>query len=360
MGIHFLSLLSGGTMPEKVPLFLAPMAGVTDVAYRLLAREAGADFTSTEFTAASGLSRQDAKSWAKVETHPRESPFIPQIFGGIEDEMVETARLLSKNADVIDLNFGCPAPKVTKTCAGAAMMADPDNLVSMVERCMEASTVPISVKMRLGTSQGAITVLEIAERCAQIGVLRICVHGRTLSQKYRGVADWDLIRQVVEVTEPYGVPVIANGDVVDAASAARCLEATGAAGLMIGRGAIGDPCIFGRIKSELGWVDFDAPWGEESEAGQKHWAWNRYVELVDEIGGPYAARNMKQHAISFTKGLPGSRELRPHLHAIKDFRLIGEPLNLAFEAYSNRRHNTLAVPEAIAMAEGLKHHSFKR
>ena len=347
-------------MPEQVPLFLAPMAGVTDVAYRLLAREAGADFTSTEFTAASGLSRQDTRSWAKVETHPREAPFIPQIFGGIEDEMVETTRLLSKNADVIDLNFGCPAPKVTKTCAGAAMMADPDNLVSMVKRCMEASEVPISVKMRLGTGQDAITVLEIAERCAQLGVLRICVHGRTLAQKYRGVADWDMIRQVVGVAQPHGVPVIANGDIVDAKSATRCLEVTGASGLMIGRGAIGDPCIFGRIKTELGWGDSHAPWGDANEAGQKHWAWNRYVELVDEIGGPYAARNMKQHAISFTKGLPGGRELRPHLHAIKDFRLIGEPLNMAFEGYTSRSHNTLAVPEAIAMAEGLKHHEFKR
>ena len=166
--------------------------------------------------------------------------------------MVETARLLSKNADVIDLNFGCPAPKVTKTCAGAAMMGEPDNLVSMVERCIEASDVPVSVKMRLGTGQNAITVLEIAERCAQLGVLRICVHGRTLAQKYRGVADWDMIRQVVEITQPYDIPVIANGDIVDARSATRCLEVTGASGLMIGRGAIGDPCIFGRIKTELG------------------------------------------------------------------------------------------------------------
>ena len=347
-------------MVEQVPLFLAPMSGVTDVAYRLLAREAGADFTSTEFTAASGLSRHDAKSWAKVETHSRESPFIPQIFGGIEEEMVETTRLLSKNADIIDLNFGCPAPKVTKTCAGAAMMGEPDNLVSMVERCIEASEVPISVKMRLGTGEANITVLEIAERCAQLGVLRICVHGRTLSQKYRGVADWDLIRQVVEVTEQYNTPVIANGDVVDAKSAARCLEVTGAAGLMIGRGAIGDPCIFGRIKSELGWEEFEAPWGDGNEAVQKHWAWNRYVELVDEIGGPYAARNMKQHAISFTKGLPGGRELRPYLHAIKDFRLLGEPLNLAFEAYSSRTHNTLAYPDAISLAESLKNIEFNR
>jgi nifR3 family TIM-barrel protein len=337
-------------MTEGVPLFLAPMSGVTDVAYRLLAREAGADFTATEFTAASGLSRQDAKSWAKVETHPREKPFIPQIFGGIEDEMVETVRLLSKGADVVDLNFGCPAPKVTKTCAGAAMMALPDSLVGMVERCIEASEVPVSVKMRLGTRSEKINVLEIAERCAALGVERICVHGRTLKQKYRGTADWDMIAKVVDVCAPHDVPVIANGDIVDAASAAKCLETTGAQGLMIGRAAIGDPCIFGRIKAELGWQDFEAPWGQANEAGRKHWAWNRYVELVDEIGGPYAARNMKQHAISFTKGLPGGRELRPHLHAIKDFRLIGEPLNLALESYSSGRSPSLMVEEAAALA----------
>ena len=337
-------------MVDAVPLFLAPMAGVTDLAYRLLAREAGADYTATEFTAASGLSRQDARSWAKVETHPRESPFIPQIFGGIEDEMVETAKVLGAEADVLDLNFGCPAPKVTKVCAGAAMMADPDNLVQMVERCMEASQAPVSVKMRLGTSQERLTVLEIAERCAALGVRRVCVHGRTLVQKYRGEADWEMIRQVVEVCKPHGVPVIANGDIVDAASARACLEQTGASGLMIGRAAIGDPCIFGRIKQELEWEDFDAPWGEGNIAQQKHWAWNRYVELVDEVGGAKGARNMKQHAISFTKGLPGGRELRPHLHAIKDFRRIGEPLNMAFEAYASRTHNTLAVPAAIEAA----------
>ena len=136
--------------------------------------------------------------------------------------MVETARLLSKDADVVDLNFGCPAPKVTKTCAGAAMMGEPDNLVRMVERCLEASQVRVSVKMRLGTNQEKLTVLEIAERCAELGVLRVCVHGRTLSQKYRGVADWDMIAKVVEVCEPYNTPVIANGDVIDAKSAAKC------------------------------------------------------------------------------------------------------------------------------------------
>ncbi|MDP6906437.1 MAG: tRNA-dihydrouridine synthase family protein [Candidatus Thalassarchaeaceae archaeon] len=340
-------------MLDPVPLFLAPMAGVTDLAFRLLARECGADVTATEFTAASGLSRKDTKSWAKLETHPRESPFIPQIFGGVEEEMVETVRILSESADVIDLNFGCPAPKVTKTCAGAALMGEPDTLVSMVERCIEVSQVPVSVKMRLGTGSNNINVLDIAESCAQLGVLRVCIHGRTLSQKYRGVADWNIIREAVDLLESYGTPVIANGDIVDAKSAAKCLERTGASGLMIGRAAIGNPCIFGQIKSKLGWNNYSAPWSNQSEVIAKHWAWNRYVDLVDEVGGPRGARNMKQHAISFTKGLPGGKEIRPHLHSIKDFRKIGEPLNLAFEKYAKGESNTLANPEAIAMAQSI-------
>ena len=203
--------------------------------------------------------------------------------------MVETARLLSKDADVVDLNFGCPAPKVTKTCAGAAMMGEPDNLVLMVERCLEASQVPVSVKMRLGTNQEKLTGSWRLRSCAEL--LGYCVFVFMVAHCLRniaGVADWDMIAKVVEVCEPYNTPVIANGDVIDAKSAAKCLEVTGAQGLMIGRGAIGDPCIFGRIKTELGWEEFEAPWADANQAGQKHWAWNRYVELVDEIGGPYA------------------------------------------------------------------------
>ena len=145
----------------QVPLFLAPMAGVTDLAFRLLARECGADFTISEFTAAAALTRQDAKSWHKLESDPRESPFIPQIFGGKIEEMVHCCELLQDVADIIDLNFGCPAPKVTRHCVGAALMGKPDDLVQMVENCVEISDVPITVKMRLGTDSDKINALEI-------------------------------------------------------------------------------------------------------------------------------------------------------------------------------------------------------
>ena len=195
---------------EPVPLFLAPMAGITDLAYRLLAREAGADFTITEFTAASGLSRHAKHSWLKVESDPRESPFIPQIFGGDIDEMVATVELLQDRADLIDINFGCPAPKVCRNEAGAALLSDPDRVVRMVSACIEAADIPITVKMRLGTGGGPNTALGICQRLEEVGVERICIHGRTLRQRYSGKSDWDQIREIVEAVE---IPVIANGDV---------------------------------------------------------------------------------------------------------------------------------------------------
>ena len=139
---------------EARPLFLAPMSGVTDLPYRLLAKECGADFTITEFTNSTALTRDAAMSWRKMETCDDENPFIPQIFGGVIDDMALAAELLEDTADLIDLNFGCPAPKVTKICAGAALMGEPQNLVSMCEAVVNRVKIPVTAKMRLGTGQG--------------------------------------------------------------------------------------------------------------------------------------------------------------------------------------------------------------
>ena len=313
------------TTPETMeasapPLFLAPMAGVTDLAYRILAKECGADMTVTEFTAASGLTRKNTYSWLKVESDPRESPFIPQIFGGITEEMVQTVEMLQDRADVIDINFGCPAPKVCRNDAGAALLRDPDRVVSMVRACIEVAEVPITVKMRLGTGSGPNTALEICERLEQEGVQRVCVHGRTLRQRYSGEADWSQIR---EISESVGIEVIANGDVTDSSSAMECLDATGATGLMIGRGAIGRPSIFHEIKSELGWTNSAPPWGEGGEEIARHWCWDRYLELAEEVYSDSPNKNLKRHAVSFTKGLPGASAMRVELHREGDQRKLG-------------------------------------
>ncbi len=311
-------------MVEAVPLFLAPMAGVTDLAYRLLARECGADYTITEFTAASGLSRHAKHSWLKVESDPRESPFIPQIFGGDIDEMVATVELLQDRADTIDINFGCPAPKVCRNDAGAALLKNPDKVVKMVKSCIDAADIPITVKMRLGTGSGPNTALEICQRLEAEGVERICVHGRTLRQRYAGQADWSQIREIVDAVD---IPVIANGDVVDANSASACLEATGAAGLMIGRGAIGQPNIFHEIKRDLGWLRDSPPWSEENPTIARSWCWERYLELSGEVYDEGQCKNLKRHAVSFTKSLPGASAMRVKLHKTQDQEILGQEIS---------------------------------
>ena len=301
-------------------LFLAPMSGVSELPFRLLAKECGADYTITEFTSSSALTREDAKSWAKMESHPAETPFIPQIFGGNPEEMVLAARMLDDKADIIDLNFGCPAPKVTRHCAGAALMGQPDELVAMTKGIIDEINSPVTAKMRLGTGKIENNALQISKDLEDIGIQRLCVHGRTLKQRYTGEADWNYIREVVDSVD---VPVIANGDIVDHYSAASCLSITGASGLMIGRGAIGSPSIFGEIKHGLNWIDeselpwVDDKWWDLSETGKKfasrRWCWNRYLELAHETTG-LRSKWLKRHAIAFTKGLPGAREARIAMH----------------------------------------------
>ena len=299
------------------------MSGVTDLPYRLLAKECGADFTITEFTNSTALTREAATSWRRMETHESEVPFIPQIFGGDPGDMATAAEMLAPAADVIDLNFGCPAPKVTNICAGAALMGEPDRLVNMVSTIVDRVNVPVTAKMRLGTG-GAMknNSTELCQRLEQVGAQRLCIHGRTLKQRYSGEADWTSIREAVDAVE---VPVVANGDVVDAASAAACLEHTGAAGLMIGRGAIGRPTVFSDIKVGLGWMELsDLPWVHSNEnwhdltdVGQafasRKWCWDRYIELSEATVG-IQGKWMQRHAIAFTKGLPGAKKIRTLMH----------------------------------------------
>ena len=308
---------------ESRPLFLAPMAGVTDLPYRLLARECGADFTITEFTNSTALTREAAHSWQRMETCELEDPFIPQIFGGVAEDMARAAELLSENADIIDLNFGCPAPKITKICAGAALMGEPESLVDICDKIVQRIDTPVTAKMRLGVNHSRVNAIEICKELEDVGIERFCIHGRTLTQRYSGEADWDYLAQAVEALER---PVVANGDVNDWQSAKACLEQTHASGLMIGRGAIGRPSVFAEIKVGLGWMDYDdMPWVRDydgdwhslSETGQqfatRRWCWDRYIELCKMTTG-LELKSLRGHAVAFTKGLPSSKKIRSIMH----------------------------------------------
>ncbi|GIR76736.1 MAG: tRNA-dihydrouridine synthase [Candidatus Poseidoniales archaeon] len=319
---EFIGTKRGPWDGEQRPLYLAPMSGVTDLPYRLLAKECGADVTITEFTNSTALTREAATSWRRMETHETEVPFIPQIFGGDPGDMATAAEMLAPAADVIDLNFGCPAPKVTNICAGAALMGEPDRLVNMVETIVDRVNVPVTPKNAMGTGEPE----------------------RTIPRRFAsGSKPWG--REGFAFTaEPSssGTPVRLIGPASKRPwkksrsrwwptgtwlthSAAACLTQTGASGLMIGRGAIGRPTVFSDIKVGLGWMkEDDLPWVAQhddwhglSEIGRafvsRKWCWDRYIDLSEATVG-IQGKWMQRHAIAFTKGLPGAKKVRTLMH----------------------------------------------
>ena len=231
------------------PLALGPMAGVTDWAFRTVCAELGATITVTEMVSSRALVYKDKKSAALLRKNEG-SLCGAQIFGNDPDIMAEGARLAMEisGCDFLDINMGCPMPKIANSGDGCGLMRTPDIAESIVKSVVKAVDVPVTVKCRLGWDKGSINVLDFTKRMEDAGAAMITVHGRTRAMLYTGVADWDSIRKV---KEQLSIPVIANGDIVDADSARRCLKWTGADGLMIGRATFGDPWIFAEVAAEM-------------------------------------------------------------------------------------------------------------
>ena len=231
------------------PLFLAPMAGVTDWAYRTICAELGADVTVTEMVSSRALVYRDKKS-AKLLRKNAGSICGAQIFGNDPEIMAEGARLALEisGCDFIDINMGCPMPKIAGSGDGCGLMRTPELAGKIVEAVCAAVDVPVTVKCRLGWDKGSINVLDFTKRMEQSGAAMIAVHGRTRAMLYSGVADWDTIRKV---KEQLSVPMIANGDITGGEAARKCLKWTGADGLMIGRSVFGDPWVFEEVKYAL-------------------------------------------------------------------------------------------------------------
>ena len=231
------------------PLILGPMAGVTDWAFRTVCAQLGANITVTEMVSSRALVYKDQKS-AKLLRKNEGSLCGAQIFGNDPEIMAEAARLAMEisGCDFLDINMGCPMPKIANSGDGCGLMRTPELAGKIVEEVVRAVDVPVTVKCRLGWDKGSINVLDFTKRMEDSGAAMVAVHGRTRAMLYSGVADWDHIRKV---KEQLSIPVIANGDIVDAQSALRCLKWTGADGIMIGRATFGDPWVFQEVGAAM-------------------------------------------------------------------------------------------------------------
>ena len=294
--------------PERLErnLVLAPMAGVTNLPFRLIARQAGASLVFTETVSAKGLVHQGPKSWRLVESSPREEPLAYQLFGGEEEFLGEATRLLAgRGARWVDLNLGCPVKKFLKHGAGACLLREPQRVGPLV-RAMRAALPDgvISVKLRTGWDENTITAPEVARIAESEGADLLSVHGRTRAQLYSGTANRSRIRDVVEAVR---IPVLANGDITRAEHALSMLRETGAAGVMVGRGAMANPWIFAQIVELASGRPLPQPTREDRERlVERHLAL-----MIDYFRDDRSTVHMlKKYLCAYSSGLPGGNEFR--------------------------------------------------
>ena len=318
------------------PLLLAPMEDITDISFRLLCREQGADMVYTEFIPSDGLIRDAAKALAKLRTDEREAPVGIQIYGHIPESMVEAARMADHaseiagghGADVIDINFGCPVTKIAGRGAGSGMMRYPDKMVAITKAVVEAVKKPVTVKTRLGWDDNSKIIVELAERLQDVGIQAITIHGRTRCQMYKGSADWTLIGEVKNNPRMH-IPVIGNGDITDGPSALQAFERYGVDGIMIGRASFGHPWIFREIKY---YMEHGEPMPEPSVADKVALARQHLALSLEYKGEPRGIYEMRRHLSNYFKGLPDFKELRMRMVTTLD----PSELELIFEEILRR------------------------
>lgn len=289
-----------------IPVLLAPMAGITDSAFRRICIEKGCDFTFTEMVSAKGIHYNNAKTKKLLYVSQEERPCGVQLFGHESHILAETAKRLYDSCEgdvrLIDINMGCPAPKITGNGDGSALMRDARLASEIIKTVVKSVPIPISVKFRMGWDEKSINAVEFARMAEESGAAFMTIHGRTRMQMYAGIANWDIIAEAVQKV---GIPVIGNGDVFDGDAAIRMLEHTNCAGIMIARGAQGNPFIFEEVRAALNGLEYDVPNERERlDVALRHIA--DYMENKNSS----AFVDMRKHVAWYTKGMYGATELR--------------------------------------------------
>ena len=310
------------------PLLLAPMEDVSDPPFRAVCKDNGADLMFTEFISSEGLIRDAIKSKQKLDIFDYERPVGIQIFGGDEDAMALSAKIVDAvQPDLLDINFGCPVKKVVSKGAGAAVLKDVDLMVRLTKACINSTSLPVTVKTRLGWDESNKNIVDVAERLQDVGIKALSIHGRTRSQLYKGEADWSLIA-AVKNNPRINIPIFGNGDIDSPGKAAEYKNRYGVDGIMIGRAAIGYPWIFNEIKHYLQTGEhLAAPTIEQRiSVIKKHL--QKSIEWKEEVLG---VLEMRRHYANYLKGLPNIKEYRLKLVSLKepssDFALLDEISN---------------------------------
>lgn len=299
--------------------FLAPMAGVADKAFRELCARFGAAYTVTEMVSAKGLSMGDKKSAELLTLGKDERIAGAQIFGDDPKVMAQAAiKCLEFNPSIIDINMGCPAPKVAMNGGGASLMKNPMLAGEIVKAVSKAVSIPVTAKIRKGWDEDSINAVEMAQILEKNGAAAITIHGRTRKEMYSGKADLEIIRKVKEAVD---IPVIGNGDIVDAQSAAIMLERTNCDAIMVGRGSMGNPWVFQQINAYLS----DCIVIPEPSLTEKLSVMLKHVEKMIEYKGEYTAmREARHHAAYYTKGLRGGAKFRAEMGSLESFEQLEE------------------------------------
>lgn len=324
-------ILIGNISLPEFPLLLAPMEDVSDPPFRAVCKDNGADLMYTEFISSEGLIRDAIKSRKKLDIFDYERPIGIQIFGGDEESLAMAARIVEvTNPDLLDINFGCPVKKVACKGAGAGVLKDLPLMVRLTEAVVRSTSLPVTVKTRLGWDETSKNIEEVAERLQDVGIQALSIHGRTRTQMYKGEADWTLIGKVRN-NPRIKIPIFGNGDITSPEKALEYKNRYGVDGVMIGRAAIGYPWIFSEIKHFMETGEHLPP----PDIEQRVEVCRKHLQRSFEWKGPVVGiLEMRRHYANYLKGLPNIKEFRSKLVTLNSLEEINEVLDRILEVYA--------------------------